>query len=198
MLFAKVSFAFDDQPIEITGSLNLTYAGFGRIPGYTLNSAGNLSFLYTDNNTGLSLGSTAPKNIGSYKVKITLIDGPNVGFFVETNFTINKKTITLTASPNTKVYDGTRSSIATPTSGTLASGDFGVFSQTYDTKDQGTGKSLTPAVVSIVDGSGADMTGNYTVNLVSSSNGIITQKSLNFSVTGYDKVYDGSRIAYVN
>ncbi len=188
----KGSFAAVEQPIEITGSLSLSYAGFGRTPGYSVNSAGSLSFLYTDNITGLSLGSTAPKNIGNYKVKITLIDGPDVGFFVETNYTIIKRLLSITSVTNTKNYDGTitASGLPTITSGSLGAGDVGTFKEEYDTKNQGTGKTLTPSVVSIVDGGGFDMTGNYTVTLVATTNGTINKKPLTITATaGQTKVY---------
>src|SRR5204862_2543701 len=61
--------------------------------------------------------------------------------------TITKRSITVTASAHSKVYDGTTSAAAIPTitSGTLAVGDAGNFTETYDTKHVGTGKTLTPA-----------------------------------------------------
>ena len=193
-MLANVSFANIDQPIEIIGTLSLSYAGFGRTPAYSVNSAGSLSFLYTDNNTGLSLGSTAPKNIGNYKVKITLIDGPDVGFFVETNYTIIKKLITLTATTNTKVYDGTISATATPTItlGSLASGDVGTYSEAYDTKIHGSSKILTPSVVSILDATSVSMLGNYSVTYVTNTSGVITQLPITLTASANTKVYDGT------
>jgi len=179
-------------PIEISGSLILSYAGFGRTPAYTVNSAGTPSFLYTDNTSGFSLGSTAPKNIGSYKVKITLVGGPDAGFFVETDYTIIKRLISITSVANTKNYDGTitASGLPTITSGSLGSGDVGTFKEEYDTKNQGTGKTLTPSVVSLVDGGGVDMTSNYTVTPVSTTNGIINKKLLTITViNGQAKIY---------
>ena len=60
---------------------------------------------------------------------------------------ITARAITVTAATNTKVYDGTTRSSATPTitSGSLASGDTAALTETYDTKNVGTGKTLTPA-----------------------------------------------------
>ena len=55
--------------------------------------------------------------------------------------------ITVTAATSTKAYDGTTSaSAATPTitSGSLATGDTAAFTETFDTRNVGTGKTLTP------------------------------------------------------
>ena len=51
----------------------------------------------------------------------------------------------MTAATNTKIYDGTTTAAATPTitSGSLATGDTAAFTETYDTKNVGTGKTLT-------------------------------------------------------
>ena len=60
---------------------------------------------------------------------------------------ITARAITVTAATNTKIYDGTTTAAATPTitSGTLAPGDTANFTETYDTQNVGTGKTLTPA-----------------------------------------------------
>ena len=96
-----------------------------------------------------------------------------------TNGSITKLPITLTASANTKVYDGTISATATPTItlGSLAIGDVGVYSETYDTKSQGTNKTLTPTGT-ILDASNALMTGNYSITYATNTNGVITAKQL--------------------
>jgi gliding motility-associated-like protein len=107
--------------------------------------------------------------IGNYSITYTSV---NTGV-------ITKLPITLIASTNTKVYDGTISSTATPTlTGTLVSGDIGVYSQTYDTKSQGLNKVLTPAVVSILDASNTSMAGNYSITYQTNTSGVITAKQL--------------------
>ena len=111
---------------------------------------------------------------------------------------INKRLISITASSNTRTYDGTTDAAALPTltSGTLATGDEGTYSETYDNKNQGTGKTMTPAVVSIVDGNSADMTGNYTVTLTTSSNGTINRAPLTVTAPNIaSKEYDGTKTA---
>ena len=62
-----------------------------------------------------------------------------------TSGTITALAITVTAVADTKTYDGTISSTKTPTlSLTLPLGDSAAFAQSFDTKDVGTGKTLTP------------------------------------------------------
>ena len=58
---------------------------------------------------------------------------------------ITARAITVTATTNTKVYDGTTSAAALPTitSGVLQTGDTITLAETYDTKNVGTGKTLT-------------------------------------------------------
>ena len=77
---------------------------------------------------------------------------------------VNQRTITVTAATNTKIYDGTTSASNTPTitSGSLVTGDTAAFTETYDTKNVGTGKTLTPAG-SVNDGNGGN---NYAVTFV--------------------------------
>ena len=74
--------------------------------------------------------------------------------------------------PAPRVYDGTTSATATPTitSGSLVSGDTAAFTESYDTSNAGTGKTLTPAG-SVNDGNGGN---NYTVTFVNNTTGLIT------------------------
>jgi trimeric autotransporter adhesin len=84
---------------------------------------------------------------------------------------INKRNITITALTNTKVYDGNTSAKAVPTSSGLLAGDaFTALLETYDNKEVGTGKTLTP-IAAIYDGNNGD---NYSVTYVSNHTGIIT------------------------
>lgn len=67
--------------ISITQNSNLTYNGFSRNPVYTISGCCNTSLQYTDLSTGNSLGINAPKVVGNYRLRITFIDGPDLGFF---------------------------------------------------------------------------------------------------------------------
>ena len=104
----------------------------------------------------------------------------SITYETSTSGEITKRPIILSASTNTKVYDGTVSATATPTitTGALASGDVGVYSQTYDTKTQGSNKVLTPTVVSILDASNTSMAGNYSITYETNTSGVITAKQL--------------------
>ena len=66
-------------------------------------------------------------------------------------------------------------------------------SQTFDTRNVGTGKTLTPTGT-IQDGNGG---ANYQVTLVVSHGGSITPRPLNVSATGVSKQYDGLTTASV-
>src|SRR5207249_5057148 len=64
-----------------------------------------------------------------------------------TTANISARAITVTAATDSKQYDQSASSTGTPTVtlGTLVSGDVGSFTQAFDTKHAGSGKTLTPA-----------------------------------------------------
>ncbi len=177
--------------LSINVGVTKTYNGFGQNPGFTSSGTATLyEYKYYQQPSNTYIGFLAPKNIGAYSVKITLMDGPDVGFSDSATYNIIQKTITLTANANTKVYDGTISATSTPTiTGSLASGDIGTYSETYDTKTQGTGKILTPSVVSIVDVTSNLMTGNYSITYVNNLGGIINYKLLTVTAENKSKKY---------
>ncbi len=109
---------------------------------------------------------------------------------------INKATLTITAMPNTKTYDATTSAAATPTVvGLLGSDTVTGLSETYDTKNACTGKTLTVAAGYMVsDGNGG---GNYRVTTATSTAGVINKAPLTVTAAGVSKIYDGSRTAAV-
>src|SRR5439155_4088099 len=94
------------------------------------------------------------------------------------------------AVADTKAYDGTTGSSATPTitSGSLAAGDTGSFSQSFNSRNVGTGKTLTP-VGSVNDGNGG---ANYTVTFNTVSNGVITARAITMTAVSNSKTYDGT------
>jgi hypothetical protein len=143
----------------------------------------------------------ATKHVGTGKsisvtgISISGADAGNYTFNPTTTTTadITARPITVTAATDTKAYDRTTSSTGTPTvtSGTIVSGDVGSFTQTFDTKDAGTGKSLTPAGT-VNDGNGGN---NYTVTFASNTTGVITKLTVTPAVVADDKVYDGTTAA---
>src|SRR5207244_5858836 len=85
---------------------------------------------------------------------------------------------------------GTSTSSAAPTitSGSLAAGDTGSFSQSFNSRNVGTGKTLTP-VGSVNDGNGG---ANYTVTFNTVSNGVITARAITVTAVSNSKTYDGT------
>ncbi|MBP6974862.1 MAG: peptidoglycan-binding protein [Candidatus Pacebacteria bacterium] len=124
--------------------------------------------------TGLDLDGAASAN---YELEDPVVDGD-----------ITPRPITVTAVTDTKVYDGDDSSSGVPTvtSGTLAGGDSLDFTQSYDSKNIGTGKTLTPDG-EVDDGNGG---ANYTVTPADDTTGVITARVLNVTPSALDKVYD--------
>jgi mannan endo-1,4-beta-mannosidase len=129
--------------------------------------------------TGLAIsGSSAP----NYILSSTTANGP-VG-------TINKASLTVTAAANVKPYNGTIAASATPTitSGSVQTGDTASFTETYDTANTGTGKTLTPSG-SVNDGNGGN---NYAYTFVASANGTINPATLTYTANAASMTYGSS------
>ena len=92
-------------------------------------------------------------------------------------------------------YDGTTASVTMPTitTGSLASGDTAGFSETFDTRNVGTGKTLTPAGI-VNDGNGG---GNYTVTFANANLGTITTRAITVKAGTDSRVYDGTTASAV-
>ena len=100
--------------------------------------------------------------------------------------------LTVTAVPTTKTYDGTTTSTGTPiiTSGMLVTTDTGSFIQQYGTKNAGTGLTLTPSGF-VTDGNGGN---NYIVTYVPVTTGVINPLAVVLLGT---RLYDGTTNAIV-
>jgi hypothetical protein len=152
---------------------------------------------------GYAAASFANKNVGT--AKPISVSGISVTGTAAGNYTFNTtasasadiiaRPITVAAIAISRIYDATTASSGVPTisSGTLASGDTLSFAQTYDNKNVGTAKTLTPAGV-VNDGNGGN---NYAVTLATNTAGIITPRSLTVAATALDKAYDGTTTATV-
>ena len=115
-------------------------------------------------------------------------DNYAITFVNDTTGVITARAITVTATTDTKTYDGTTSSAAIPTitAGTLAGTDTGAFTQTFDTANVGTGKTLTPAG-SVTDGNGG---ANYAITFVNDTTGVISQWAVTVTAdSGQTKIY---------
>ena len=131
-----------------------------------------------DLSTAYATAAFADQNTGSGKPVI--VSGISIGGVDAGNYTFNTTAsalasitalpITVTASANSKVYDGTVAAAAAPTisSGSLALGDTPTFTESYDTKDVGSAKTLTPAGL-VNDGNSGN---NYAVTFATGAGGI--------------------------
>ena len=74
------------------------------------------------------------------------------------------------------------------TTGSLAGTDTGSFTQTFDTKNVGTAKTLTPAGT-VTDGNGG---ANYAITFANDTTGAITARAVTVSATTDTKTYDAT------
>jgi hypothetical protein len=157
----------------------------------TLQGTDTANFTETYNNKNVGTGKTLTPSG-------TATDG-NGGanysytFVASANGTIIARVLTVTAATNTKPYDGTTSAAATPTitSGALQGTDAANFTETYDTKNAGTGKTLTPAGTANDGNSG----NNYAYTFVTNTTGIITARAITVTAATNTKLYDGTTTA---
>jgi hypothetical protein len=189
------------KPITVTAVTDTkTYDGSTSSSGVPTLSVG----------TPLAPGDTATwtqtfanRNVGAGNKVLTpaglVNDGNNGGNYAYTyatiaTGTINKRPITVTAEPDTKTFDGNTSSIGVPIiiSGTIATGDSApAWTQTFDTRNIGTNKLLTPAGL-VNDANGGN---NYAYTYTQDTTGVINPKTLTVSATGLtpaNKIYDGT------
>ncbi len=144
--------------------------------------------------SGTNLGSTAPRNIGTYTVVATFPGSPDyVTASSSTNFTISAEALTITAIASSRTYNGTTTAVVVPgiTSGKVMSGDTAAFIETYSTKNVGTGLTLTPSGV-VTDGNSGK---NYTYTFILASSGVITAEALTVTAAASTKTYDGTTAA---
>ena len=106
---------------------------------------------------------------------------------------INKAALTITAAANSKIYDSTTSAVVTPTaSGLQGSDSVTGLAETYDTKNAGTGKTLSVSAYTVNDGNSGN---NYIVSTVANSAGVISQAALTITAAANTKIYDGTTSA---
>jgi hypothetical protein len=110
----------------------------------------------------------------------------------EQDVTVNKRPITVTAVIDSREYDGTTDSSGTPTitSGSLASGDddTGSWSQSFDDRNAGSGKTLTPEGAVNDGNSGL----NYDVTFEAVTSGEITTRPITVTAVTDSREYDGT------
>ncbi|SHN13824.1 YDG domain-containing protein, partial [Roseibium suaedae] len=188
-----VSAAADDKVYDGTTSATGSFGGFsGLISGDVVSLDGSALFAFADKNAG-SGKTVSVSNIG--------LSGTDAGNYViastaSSTAAITPKTLTVSATADDKVYDGTTSATGSFSgfSG-LISGDVvsldGSALFAFADKNAGSGKTVS---VSNIGLSGTDA-GNYVIASTASSTAAITPKTLTVSATADDKVYDGTTSA---
>jgi uncharacterized protein YfiM (DUF2279 family) len=142
---------------------------------------------------GPNVGTSIPVNVSGYA--ITGADAGNYTLTQPSDLAadITAATLTITAAANTKNYDGSTSAAAIPTtSGLQGSDSVTGLAETYDTKNAGTGKTLSVSAYTVNDGNSG---GNYTVNTIASTAGVIDQATLTITAAANTKTYDGTTSA---
>ncbi|MET3650680.1 autotransporter-associated beta strand repeat-containing protein [Dyella japonica] len=169
-----------------TSSLNITSAVFN-----TSHAGNNLTV--TVQAGSLSLNASFSGKSWNVSMASPVISNPNGGG------TITPKAVTVTASTDTKVYDGTTTSGAAVTNitGVLAGDNLTGLFQSYNSSHvQGTNGSLLT-----VNGSGVGVSGNhssllsdYAINYVGTA-GTITPQAVTVTASTDTKAYDGTTVS---
>ena len=146
-----------------------------------------------------SSGADAAAFAGSYSITPGNASGSGLANYSisygDGSLTVNPKALTITATTNTRTYDGGTTAAAIPAvSGLVGSDTVTDLSETYDSKDAGTGKTLSVATYTINDGNSGN---NYSVTLAADTTGVINQRDVTVTATGINKVYDGTTTANV-
>ena len=138
-----------------------------------------------------NVGSGKTLSVSAYTVNDSNAGGNyTVSTATSTAGVISKATLTITASANTKTYDGTISAAATPTASGLQSSDsVSGLAETYDTKNVGSGKTLSVSAYTVNDGNSG---GNYAVSTATSTAGVISKATLTITASANTKTYDGT------
>ena len=194
-------YAIYRQVINTAIAVGSQVTAYGTSPVFS--SINNLvngdSIHYLVNNALFS--SSGHYNVGSYSVSTSAADLTalaGLGYTVSGNsngtLTVNPLALTATASPTSKVYDGTTAmnGLSLGASGVL-SGDVVSLSGSGVYSQKNVGNNIGYTVSNLLLG-GADA-GNYTLsqgNSFSGNNGQITQAALTISAADAVKTYDGT------
>lgn len=178
--------AVTTKTYDKTAAATFTGTLSGLVTPDVVTLSGTGSFASVNQGSGLAVTSTAT------------LGGADAGNYTLTQptgltGTITTRALTVTAATNTKVYDGTTSAVATPaiTAGSLAAGDTATWTQTYDTKNAGTGKTLLVTAGSVSDGNGG---GNYAVTLLTDTTGVITKAAATVALHDLTLAHTGSAL----
>ncbi|WP_216823580.1 YDG domain-containing protein, partial [Niastella vici] len=119
--------------------------------------------------------------------------GNNYHILYATNNTgvITVRDINVTAQHDDRIYNGTTSSSVAPQVDALQTGDLvgTAPTQAYDTKNVGTGKTLTASGLVINDGNSGN---NYHIIYTTNTTGVITVRDINVTAKTDSRIYNGT------
>ncbi len=147
--------------------------------------------------------SYADKNVGTGKflnVTYNLSDGNGGANYIITTIgvssgVITKAALAVIATANTKIYDATVTTIASPRISGLTGGDSVTgLAEVYADKNVGTNIILSVSAYTINDGNGGN---NYSITLTPITAGMINPVSLKIAVLANTKIYDATTTAAV-
>lgn len=168
---------------------SVTLSSTGAILGDRISFA-NTSAVFADRNVGVG------KLVSVSGISISGADSANYTLnnsTAATTASITPKTLTVSATGSSRVYDGTLNDAVTLSGAGIVGGDavtFGHSAAVFANKNAGAGKAVEVTGIRL---SGRDA-GNYTSNVRATALGSITAKSITVTATGTDKVYDGSLV----
>ena len=115
--------------------------------------------------------------------------------YVNGELEVTPKPITIKAKAGTKVYDGTALTVDDYTATAAAPGD-SISSVVLTGSQTNVGKSANvPSAAVIVNGAGADVTGNYTITYVENTLEV-TPKQITITAERAEKTYDGKPLTH--
>ncbi len=168
----SASFTYNGQTQSVSG-----FTATGLVNGETANAL-----------TGVTESGGSGKNAGSYTHSASGSESNYNLAFVDGNLSIAKASLTISAVSDSKTYDGTQASSAIPTHTALATGDsISSLSETFDSKNVGSGKTLNVSGYTITDGNSGN---NYDITL-NTATGTINQKAASVTGTATTLTYNG-------
>ncbi len=187
------------RPVTVAAvNATKTYDGTTTAPGAATVSGLASGDTCNPSSPGQSFSSrnAAAGNAVIIPATVTISDGNGGNNYsvIYSNWTtgvIAQTTLMMTAASNSKTYDGTVTAAAAPTisSGHIQPGDTAaVWTEAYDNRNVGTGKTLTPAGL-VSDGNGG---ANYSYTYTPATTGVIAQTNLTVTAATNTKFYDGT------
>ena len=192
-----LSVAANDATVVYGGAINpaMSSTVSGYLNGDTLaqavSSSANIAIAGTRSTAGyLTAGSHALTPSGA-------VGGLGYGFsYTDGALTVTPKALTISASASNKVYDATAAATTSLNSNQLQNDvlTLSSMSSTFNSRDAGTGKTVTVSGLSF---SGNDAANYSLANTSATTTANVTPKGLTASFTATNKVYDGTTTATV-